>query len=87
MTLAGYEGLYVELASPHDISRREQTGHLWRNPGGRGIYGDGQFDRLWILDVDGQRLVVDASYGPLATAVERDSLASMVESLKFVAAA
>ena len=80
VTLGGHEGLYLELASPHDISRCEQTGELWR---GRGIYYDGQVDRLWILDVDGQRLVVDAAYTPKSAASDIDKLTSMVEPLTF----
>lgn len=86
VTLAGHRGLYVELASPRDISTCGKYPGLWRDPE-RGIYGDGQVDRVWILDVDGQRVAVNASYGPRATAVEQDNLTSMVESIKFVAAA
>lgn len=83
VTLAGYQGLYVELGSPRDISKCGQNPGLW---GGRGIYGDGQIDLVWILDVDGQRLVVNASYGPSSTALERKQLTSMVDSLEFVTA-
>jgi hypothetical protein len=82
VTLAGYEGLYVELSSPHDISRCGETGNLWANPGGRGI-GNGQVDLVWILDVDGQRLLVNAAYTPKSSAKDIDKLTSMVESLKF----
>ncbi len=86
VTLAGYQGLYVELASPRDLSRCDRTPGLWGDPGGRGIYSDSQIDRVWILDVDGQRLVVNAAHGPTSTASERDNLTSMVESLEFVSA-
>ena len=41
---------------------------------------------MWILDIDGQRIVVNAANGPTSTASERDKLTSMVESLEFVAA-
>jgi hypothetical protein len=85
VTLAGHRGLYVELASPRDLSACGKYPGLWRQPE-RGIYGDGQVDRVWILDVDGQRLAVDASYGPGSTAAERHELTSMVDSLEFVAA-
>jgi hypothetical protein len=84
VTLAGYEGLYVELTGPRDISRCDPGPELWADPGGRGIYGDNQVDEVWILDVDGQRLVVDASYGPTATASEIDELTSMVDSMELV---
>lgn len=84
VTLAGHEGLYVELASPRDISRCEDTGSLWN---GRGIYGDGQVDQVWILDVDGQRVVVDASYSePDSDAADLDELSAMVSSLEFPSA-
>jgi hypothetical protein len=86
VNLAGYQGLYVELASPHDISKCDQDPRLWGDPGGRAIYSDDQVDLVWILDVDGQRIVINAAHGPTSTASERDKLTSMVESLDFVAA-
>ena len=45
--------------------------------------GPGQVDRLWILDVDGQRLVVDAMYMPGATAKDQAMLRQVMESLRF----
>ena len=51
--------------------------------GGRGIYGDGQVDLVWILDLDGQRIVVDASYSARSTRSDIDKLKSMVGSLQF----
>ena len=45
----------------------------------------GQVDRLWVLDVKGQRLVVDATYSPDTTSADRAELASVVASLRFVA--
>jgi hypothetical protein len=86
VTIAGYRGLYVELASPHDVGRCDQTPGLWGDPGERGIYSDDQIDRVWILDVEGQRLVVNAAHGPTATTSEIDNLTSMVKSLEFAAA-
>jgi hypothetical protein len=83
VTLAGYQGLYVELASPRDLSKCDPAPGIW---GGRGIYNNGQVDLVWILDVDGQRIVVNSAYAPKATAAERGKLTSMVESLEFVAA-
>ena len=44
----------------------------------------GQVDRLWILDVDGQRLLVDATYSPDASLAERDELEAIAESIRFV---
>ena len=47
----------------------------------------GQVDRLWILDVDGQRLVVDATYSPDADEAAREELQAVVESIRFEDAA
>jgi len=43
----------------------------------------GQVDMLWILDVDGRRLLVDATYSPDATKVDRRELMGIVESIRF----
>jgi hypothetical protein len=44
---------------------------------------DGQVDLLWILNVRGERLVVDASYGPDTPLADRDELTRIAESLHF----
>jgi hypothetical protein len=65
------------------------NGHLdfvsWQGAGGGERYQQvaGQVDRLWVLDVSGQRLVVDATYAPDTTAAERDVEQRVVESLRF----
>jgi hypothetical protein len=43
----------------------------------------GQVDKLWVLDVEGQRLVVDATYSPDTPEAHRSELAAIVESLRF----
>ncbi len=45
----------------------------------------GQVDRLWVLDIGGQRLVVDATYSPDTTQADRELLQRIVESIRFVA--
>ena len=44
----------------------------------------GQLDRLWVLDVNGQRLVVDANYAPGTTQEQRDEEDRVVHSIQFV---
>jgi hypothetical protein len=51
--------------------------------GGRYQQGPGQVDRLWILDINGKRLVVDAMYMPSANAADRQELWQVVESIGF----
>jgi hypothetical protein len=47
----------------------------------------GQIDQLWILDVNGQRLVVDASHSPDATRAQLAEEDRIVHSIEFVPAA
>ena len=57
------------------------TGNGWATD--RYHEGRGQVDRLWILDIDGARLVIDAFYVPSATSEDRDELLDVVESIRF----
>ncbi len=43
----------------------------------------GQVDRLWIVDVDGARLVIDGTSMPRATSEEIGELHDVVESIRF----
>ena len=79
VSLAGYDGVYLELTGPPDLGACDERPGLADE---RGLYTDDQVDQLWILDVDGQRLIVDASYGPDTTADQRDDLVAMVDSLE-----
>jgi hypothetical protein len=47
----------------------------------------GQVDRLWVLDVNGQRLVIDANYSPGTTQAQRHEEDQIVHSLQFIPAA
>jgi hypothetical protein len=41
--------------------------------------------RMWVIDVDGERLVIHAAHGPHTTRAELDELTAMVQGLRFVA--
>jgi len=58
------------------------TGNGWA--GNRYQQGAGQVDRLWILDVNGARLVIDAFYMPTSTDAERQQLEDVVQSIHMV---
>jgi hypothetical protein len=85
VTLDGYPGEYVELTVPADIDLRSCDGgtfNSWLGPGGdREQQGPGQHDELWILDVNGIRLVMDATFMPGTTAADRAELARVVASV------
>lgn len=83
VTLAGHDALHLGLTGPRDLGTCGENAGISNS---RGFYSDRQVDLLWILDVDGRRVVVDASFGPTATRSEKDALVAMVRSLQFVPA-
>ncbi len=95
VTLDGYVGQYLEWSVPADIdfSDCDSDGgvHLfesWTGPASgwatnRYQLGPGQVDRLWILDINGARLVIDAFQMPSSVSEEREALSNLVESIRF----
>jgi hypothetical protein len=93
VTLDGYAGTYLEWSVPSDMdfskcdaADGERHFESWTGKGwahDRYHQGPGQVDRLWILDMDGARLVIDAFSMPSATAEERAELLSVVRSIRF----
>jgi hypothetical protein len=94
-TLAGYKGAYLEWSVPPDMVDGENC-DPWPDNGYRdfvsflGVGGSeryqqlaGQIDRLWVLDVNGQRLVVDATYSADATDAQKAELDQIAKSLRF----
>ena len=87
VVLAGVHGKYLRLSVPDhiDFARCDQgyfeswTGLGWASD--RWEQGPGEVDRVWILNVHGQRLVVDGGYLPTATTKDRaGSIASSTQS-------
>ena len=99
VTLAGYAGKYLEWSVPADMKSSawsefdacdvDATGNhnfnSWLTEGVGYRYEEvpGQVDQLWVLDVNGQRLVVDATYAPDTSQSQRAALEHVVESLRF----
>ncbi len=88
VSLAGYRGTYLEWSVPTAANFSECDGAFfrsWTATDGSDRYqqGPGQVDRLWILDVEGHRLVIDATYMPGATGQNRAELAGVVSSIAF----
>ena len=89
--VAGYEGMYVELSVPNDIdleacARGKFFSWTDTEGGDRWQQGPGQLDRLWILDVDGHRLVLDATALPGASEQQIAALTEMVDTIAFTEA-
>lgn len=81
VTLAGYAGKYVDLQVPADISACDV---YWPWEGGGGIYAQGPSHQwhLWILDVEGVRVVVQATDYPATSAQHQSELQAIVDSIQ-----
>jgi hypothetical protein len=99
VTLDGFAGKYLEWSVPRDAKvvgdsdfvgcDAQDNGHLdfvsWLADGHGERYQQeaGQVDQLWILDVDGHRLLADATYSLKSTDAARRELAAVAASLEF----
>lgn len=82
VTLAGYTGKYVDLQLPADVSGCTPTGEFW--PFEPGMYAQGPSHRwhLWILDVDGTRVVIQTMDYARTSAEDLAKLQSIVDSIQ-----
>ena len=76
---ADFEGCDVEPSNGH----KDFVSWFGNGEGERFQQDAGQIDMLWVLDVNGQRLLVDATYPPHTTGANRAELMRIVESLEF----
>jgi hypothetical protein len=78
-TLDGFDGTYVEVLAPDDLSACPQ----WR-PWEPGAYAQGPGHRwhLWVLDVDGIRVVVHAMDFAGTSAERQAELSAIVDSIQ-----
>ena len=89
VTVGGYDGLYVELSVPDEVDVSACPSgvfSLW--PGRAERYQEilGQVDMVWIVDVDGQRLVFDAVHDANASPAKVAELEEMVATAAFAPA-
>ena len=84
--LDGFTGKYMELTAPsrvHLADCNKGQFRTWLDPvGGARYLEPGQRDLLWIVDVDGSRLVIDAALGPETTPRDRADRIQMVEGIR-----
>ena len=72
VSLAGHEGLYVELTASKRIRPSTCTGDVFEvwSSGADGrwlLFEPGQVDRLWLMEVGGRTVVLDARSVPGVT--------------------
>ena len=89
VTLAGHEGLYLELTTPRGIDYQAcgpDGMQIWETGGSADRVLDGSaIDRYWIVDVDGQRVVISALTSPAATSETVELITGVVETITLVA--
>lgn len=98
ITVDGHAGKSITLHVPDDAATREeafrecdqQTFASWAGGGdpvsagpSRYHQGPGQIDEVWIVDVDGQLIVIDAMYGKATPAGDLAELHQILESIEF----
>ncbi len=93
ITVGGYAGKTVTLHVPDDAvfgDCDEDKFASWAGGGeptsagpSRYHQGPGQIDEVWILDVDGELIVVDAMYGAETSAEHLAELHAILESMTF----
>jgi hypothetical protein len=90
--LDGYAGTYLEWSVPSDadFTKCDADGgtsyfESWIGPPGSDRYqqAPGQVDRLWILDVRGARVVIDAFSLPSSPSTDIEELVEVVHSIRF----
>jgi hypothetical protein len=78
VTLAGYPGTYVDLLIPDDLTAcayyKPMDGHHYAQ-------GPGQRWHMWVLDVDGVRVLVETNDFPGTSAQRLAEEQAMIESL------
>jgi hypothetical protein len=80
--LGGYNGKMVRLHVPSDVDLSDCWHGEFLSWLGRFHQGVGQVDEVWILDVEGERLVIDAWWFPQTSADERAKVIDIVESIR-----
>jgi len=98
VTLGGYTGKAITLHVPmtyevpgatreEEFAECDEGSFAFYGVGdeaiGRDAQGPGQIDDLWIMDVDGSIVILDAAYGPAAPAELVDELHGLAESATF----
>ena len=82
VTLDGYSGKMVEMTVPTDIDFADCDGGEFRSWLGRYHQGPGQVDQLYILDVEGQRVVIYSNYMPGTSEAERAEREAIIDSIQ-----
>ena len=87
VTLDGFNGMQMVLTVPADVAFADcvtERYMAWRDAGGgdRWYQGPGQIQESWIVDVEGERLLIEASYFPELPPENRAELQQVIDSIQ-----
>ena len=88
VTVAGFQGKQLTLTAPASFAgctlAPGGNSRVWELPlGATNDMNPGDRDRVWILDVNGQRLVIQARESPGETAQAKAEAQAVLDSLRF----
>lgn len=89
VTIAGFAATYMELTTPSlaEVSRCDGARFaVWFGGGQRYLNNPGEVQLLWIVDIGGAPLVIDAPLAADASAQDRAEVRQMVESIRIESA-
>lgn len=82
ITIDGYVGKQMVLTVPTDVDFADCDNEQFHGWPDRYYQGPGQIERLWILDVEGERLVVLATFFPEGSAQDLAELQEVIDSIQ-----
>jgi hypothetical protein len=82
VTVDGFAGKLIELTVPLDIDFAGCDQAEFRSWDDRYHQGPGQHDSVYIIDVEGVRLVIDAAYLPGTSGDDRAELQAILDSIQ-----
>ena len=82
VVVAGYRGKSIDRTVTTDLDTGPGGFWMWGDPGGyRYAQVNGEVDRIYVLDVDGQRQTFFLRIPPRTTPADRAQLESIVDSI------
>jgi hypothetical protein len=81
VSIDGYSGKMIELTFPSDIDLADCDAGEFRSWEGRFHQAPGQVDQIYILDVAGQRLVIDSHFLPGTTEADLAERQAVLDSI------
>jgi hypothetical protein len=83
VAVGAYHGKQLTLTAPPSIAACS----VWQLPlGAANTMVPGERDRYWILDVNGQRLVIDAHEVPSESAADKTAVQTILDSIRIAPA-